>query len=102
MCGTVSYRASGGLDTLTVVLHRNGVSGDSLNIDVGRLVKTVLRNHGNLGADDILPAAMDAEAVSRTLRVRVSLSEARLQRSNEEIKLLSYTADILYAYEETR
>jgi len=100
--GTFSYRASDGLDTLTVVQHRDGVSRDSLTIDIGRLVKTVFRDHGNLGADHIPPAAMNAEAASQTLRVSVYLSEARLQRNNEEIKLLSYTADILYDSEETR
>ncbi len=100
--GTFSYRASDGLDTLTVVQHRNGVSRDSLNIDIGGLVKTVFRDHGNLGADHILPAAMNAKAASQTLRVSVYLFEARLQRNNEQVKLLSYTADILYDFVETR
>jgi hypothetical protein len=95
--GTCSYRASNDLDILTVVFHREGSPRDSLSIDVGNLVKTVLRAHENHGADDIQPSAMSAEAASKSLRLRVCLSEARLQRVNEEIKILSYTADILYS-----
>jgi hypothetical protein len=95
--GTCGYRASNDLDTLTVFLHREGSARDSLSIDIGDLVKTVLKAHDNHGADDIQPSAMSTDAASKTLRVRVCLSEARLQRVNEEIKILSYSADILYS-----
>ena len=100
--GTFSYRASDNLDTLTFVLHQNGVPRDSLHVDIGRLVKTVFRDHGNMGADNVQPGAMSAEAASTSLRVRVCLSDARLQRKNEETTVLSYTADILCAVDAER
>jgi hypothetical protein len=97
--GSFTYKTSEGLDSLTAVLALDGLPRDSLTIDIRGLVNMVLRDHGNLGADNILPGAMSVGATSKTLQVKVYVSEVRLRRDNEKTKLLSYTADILYGFE---
>jgi hypothetical protein len=97
--GSFTYKTSEGLDSLTAVLALDGLPRDSLTIDIRGLVNMVLKDHGNLGADNILPGAMSVGATSKTLQVKVYVSEVRLRRDNEKTKLLSYTADILYGFE---
>lgn len=96
--GTLSYVAGENLDTLKIVLQQNNISFDSVNIDIGTMVRSVLKDHDNQGADNVPPETLSVGAASGTLRAGVHLSSVRLQKDGMSIKLVGYTADILYSY----
>ena len=93
----VSYRVNPDLDTLTFVSSPAGGPADSLRIALRPLAERLLEEYANLGARDIPPGKMSVDAEGRGLKVRIYLKSLQVRRRDDDLKLISYEAEILYS-----
>jgi hypothetical protein len=95
--GEIWFSANDSLDTLTVIVLQGEARGDSVRLDIGQMLAAVLKANDNRGADHISPSVMTLATASGVLNARVFITEARLRRDGAQMRIMSYTVNILYA-----
>ncbi len=93
----IAYRMSEDLDTLTFVYEPAAGATDSVRVAIMPLAKRLLEGYSNLGMREVPPREMSVGAESPSMRVRLNLRSLQLHRRGDELKVLSFQADILYS-----
>jgi hypothetical protein len=94
--GKISFRTSKDLDTLTVFEVKGASRGDTVRLNVKQMLDGVIADHDSLSIDRLSPNAMTCTAESGSLRVRLYINDALLERTEEKIRIVNYTGYILY------
>jgi hypothetical protein len=91
----ISYRISLGLDTLTFYLTRVEGVKDTLQISLRPLIDKFVNSHANI--NEIPPDELSVSDTSSSFKVKIGLHRIQLRRIDDEMKPVSYDAEILYS-----
>jgi hypothetical protein len=95
--GRIGIRASKDLDSLVVSTVVGGSTGDSVWLDIRKLLDGVMAAHDSLGVSNLSPMEMTIVAESSALRIRLYILDAMLEKGEERIRILNYSGYVLYA-----
>ena len=93
----IGYRIGQDLSKMMITISRDAKIIDSLQIDLQPLVNQLVADYGKATTDRIPTERMTIVSASQTTRVKLFLSNIRLQRHVGETKVESYEADIAWA-----
>jgi hypothetical protein len=92
----VAYQVGEDLSKLLITVSADAKIIDSLQIDLQPLVNKLLADYGNTTTDRIPTEKMALVAASQTTKVKLFLSNIRLQRRGGEAKVVAYEGDVAY------
>lgn len=92
----IAYRIGQDLSTMMITVARDSKIIDSLQIDLQPLVNKLLADYGNATTDRIPTEKMTVVAASQTTRIKLFLSNIRIQRHGGKAKVESYEGDIAW------
>jgi hypothetical protein len=92
----IAYRIGEDLSKMRITISRDTAITDSLLIDLQPLVNKLLADYGNVTTDRIPTEKMTAEAMGQVIKVKLFLSNIRIQRRGNEGKVLGYDGEIAY------
>jgi len=93
------YRVNSKLDTITFIVTSEGTVPDSLHIDLQPRFNQLLTDYGNVNVTNIPPEKMMVKAENQNLRIKIYFRSIKLQREENLVKPMRYSADILYKIE---
>ena len=93
--GGISYRIGAGLDTVTFYLKLDEGVTDSLQISLRPLVDKLVNSHANM--NEIPPDEMSESGASSSFKVKIGLQRIQLRRVDDQMKPVSYEAEIMYS-----
>ncbi len=92
----VHYRLSAGRNSMTFFVRSNEGPTDSLVVEFGPIVDRLVKEYGNGNSDRVAPEKMYASAANGRIKVKVILTNLRIQKQAGELKPIVYDGDILY------
>ena len=92
----VAYRVGEDLSKIMITVSSDAKILDSLQIDLQPLVNKLLADYGNATTERIPTEKMVVVAASQSTRVKIFLSNIRIQRRGGEAKVVAFDGDIAY------
>lgn len=92
----IAYRIDKDLSKMTITVSNEAKIIDSLQIDLQPLVNKLLADYGNATTDRIPTEKMAIVATSQTTKVKLFLTNIRIQRHGTEAKVVAFDGDIAY------
>ena len=93
----IAYRVGEDLSKMMVTVSRDMTIIDSLQIDLQPLVNKLLADYGNATTDRVPTEKMAVVALSQTTKIKLFLSNIRIQRRGGEAKVVAYEGEIAWA-----
>jgi hypothetical protein len=92
----IAYRVGEDLSKMMITFSYEAKIIDSLQIDLQPLVNKLLADYGNAATERIPTEKMAIVAATQTTKVKLFLSNIRIQRHGAEAKVVAYDGDIAY------
>jgi len=93
----ISYQIGQDLSKITIFVTRDSKTVDSLKIDLQPLVSKLVADYGNATTHKIPTEKMAVAAAGQLTKIKLFLSNIRIQRHAGESKVMSYDGDIAWA-----
>ena len=93
----IAYRVREDLSKMMITVSRDAKVVDSLQIDLQPLVSKLLSDYGNATTERIPTEKMSVVTASQTTKIKIFLSNIRIQRHAGEAKVVAYDGDIAWA-----
>jgi hypothetical protein len=97
--GDLAYKASKGLDTLTLFAMQDGIVTDSVRVDMNAFIRRLHEEYKSANRTNVPPERMSLSVSGERMKVKVFVRHVFARQQDEVLKITSYDIAVVYSLE---